>query len=62
MDLKDKELDVLVKDYTDRLSQYEELLNVGKEVFKSIEAIRRDTIELEIELVRRGVEITDVGT
>jgi hypothetical protein len=60
MAFEDKTLEELAKDYTDGLVQYEEFLAISKELLKTINSIRSSVIEMEEELIHRGVEIKNV--
>ena len=62
MAFEDKTVEELAKDYTDGLVQYEEFLELSKELFKKIGPLKDSIVKMEEELIKRNVEIKNVGT
>lgn len=61
MAFDDKTIEELAKDYTDGLVQYEEFLELATELFKKIDPLKYNLTKMEEELIKRGVEIKNVG-
>jgi|TARA_R110000824_G_scaffold164685_5_gene341033 chromatin segregation and condensation protein Rec8/ScpA/Scc1 (kleisin family) len=62
MAFDDKSVEELATEYTDDLIQYEEFLTIAEELFKKIELLKKKLPEVETELIKRGVEIKNVGS
>ena len=62
MAFEGKTTEDVAKDYVEGLCEYEDYLVVAEEVHKKIEGVRSRLKILETELVKRNVEIKDVGT
>ena len=62
MAFEDKETEELAREYVDGLVSYEEFLVLSKELFKKIDPLKKNLIKIEEELIKRGVEIKNVGS